>query len=137
MNIKTKLLLSIGLLTGMIILLVSLSVIYLQMLTAAEPDSPIASTGLKQAVVWVAIIGGICIVCGVTLAIWLPQSINRPIKELTDGILEIANRNYEKRLNISDKNEEFKNVVDSFNRMAQHLSEYRSTTLSTDRKSVV
>ena len=35
MNIKTKLLLSIGLLTGMIILLVSLSVIYLQMLTAA------------------------------------------------------------------------------------------------------
>ena len=131
MNIKTKLLLSIGLLTGMIILLVSLSVIYLQMLTAAEPDSPIASTGLKQAVVWVAIIGGICIVCGVTLAIWLPQSINRPIKELTDGILEIANRNYEKRLNISDKNEEFKNVVDSFNRMAQHLSEYRSTTLST------
>lgn len=38
MNIKTKLLLSIGLLTGMIILLVSLSVIYLQMLTAAEPD---------------------------------------------------------------------------------------------------
>ena len=131
MNIKTKLLLSIGLLTGMIILLVSLSVIYLQMLTAAEPDSPIASTGLKQAVVWVAIIGGICIVCGVTLAIWLPQSINRPIKELTDGILEIANRNYEKRLNISDKNEEFKNVVDSFNRMAQHLSEYRSNTLST------
>ena len=131
MNIKTKLLLSIGLLTGMIILLVSLSVIYLQMLTAAEPDSPIASTGLKQAVVWVAIIGGICIVCGITLAIWLPQSINRPIKELTDGILEIANRNYEKRLNISDKNEEFKNVVDSFNRMAQHLAEYRSTTLST------
>ena len=131
MNIKTKLLLSIGLLTGMIILLVSLSVIYLQMLTAAEPDSPIASTGLKQAVVWVAIIGGICIVCGITLAIWLPQSINRPIKELTDGILEIANRNYEKRLNISDKNEEFKNVVNSFNRMAQHLSEYRSTTLLT------
>ena len=131
MNIKTKLLLSIGLLTGMIILLVSLSVIYLQMLTAAEPDSPIASTGLKQAVVWVAIIGGICIVCGITLAIWLPQSINRPIKELTDGILEIANRNYEKRLNISDKNEEFKNVVNSFNRMAQHLSEYRSPTLST------
>ena len=134
MNIKTKLLLSIGLLTGMIILLVSLSVIYLQMLTAAEPDSPIASTGLKQAVVWVAIIGGICIVCGVTLAIWLPQSINRPIKELTDGILEIANRNYEKRLNISDKNEEFKNVVDSFNRMAQHLSEYRSTTLLAHKK---
>ena len=34
MNIKTKLLLSIGLLTGMIILLVTLSVVNLQILTA-------------------------------------------------------------------------------------------------------
>mgnify|MGYP000847160452 CR=1 FL=1 len=46
MNIKTKLLLSIGLLTGMIILLVSLSVIYLQMLTAAEPDSSLVFEGV-------------------------------------------------------------------------------------------
>ena len=39
MNIKTKLILGIGMLAGMIILLVTLSVVNLQLLTATEPDS--------------------------------------------------------------------------------------------------
>jgi len=42
MNIKTKLVLGIGMLAGMIILLVTLSVVNLQILTATEPDSPAA-----------------------------------------------------------------------------------------------
>ena len=37
MNIRTKLILSVGILTGMIILLVALSVVNLQILTATEP----------------------------------------------------------------------------------------------------
>ena len=40
MNIRTKLILSVGVLAGMIILLVALSVVNLQILTATEPDSP-------------------------------------------------------------------------------------------------
>lgn len=42
MNIRTKLILSVGILAGMIILLVALSVVNLQILTATEPDSPAA-----------------------------------------------------------------------------------------------
>ena len=38
MNIRTKLILSVGILAGMIILLVALSVVNLQILTATEPD---------------------------------------------------------------------------------------------------
>ena len=41
MNIRTKLILSVGILAGMIILLVALSVVNLQILTATEPDSPV------------------------------------------------------------------------------------------------
>ena len=37
MNIRTKLILSVGVLAGMIILLVALSVVNLQILTATEP----------------------------------------------------------------------------------------------------
>ena len=66
---------------------------------------------------------------GLGLLIWLPKSIERPIKELTNGIMEIANRNYEKRLNLKG-NEEFKDVAESFNRMAESLAEYRSSTLA-------
>ena len=48
MNIRTKLILSVGILTGMIILLVALSVVNLQILTATEPDSPAAMPGLQR-----------------------------------------------------------------------------------------
>ena len=45
MNIKSKLTLAIGILVAMIVLLVVLSVVNLQILTATEPDSP-ADSGL-------------------------------------------------------------------------------------------
>ena len=56
MNIKTKLTLNIGVLVAMIVLLVSLSVVNLQILTATEPTSPAAGPGLQRALVWVSII---------------------------------------------------------------------------------
>ena len=129
MNIKTKLILGIGMLAGMIILLVTLSVVNLQTLTATEPDSPAAMPALERALLWISITGGICILTGLILLYWLPRSISKPIKELKEGILEIANHNYEKRLDMSD-NEEFREVADSFNRMAERLTEYRASTLS-------
>ena len=129
MNIKTKLLFGIGILAGMIILLVTLSVVNLQILTATEPDSPVAMPSLERALLWISITGGICILTGLVLLIWLPRSINRPVKELTRGILEIANHNYEKRLDMKGY-EEFREVSDSFNLMAEKLTEYRDSTLA-------
>ena len=129
MNIKTKLLFGIGILAGMIILLVTLSVVNLQILTATEPDSPVAMPALERALLWISITAGICILTGLVLLIWLPRSINRPVKELTRGILEIANHNYEKRLDMKGY-EEFREVSDSFNRMAEKLTEYRDSTLA-------
>ena len=108
MNIKTKLTLNIGMLVAMIVLLVSLSVVNLQILTATEPTSPAAGPGLQRALIWVSIIGGICIVCGLWMLKQLPASINKPVKEITDGIKEIANHNYEQRLNLESK--EFEEV---------------------------
>ena len=61
MNIRTKLILSVGVLAGMIILLVALSVVNLQILTATEPDSPAAVPGLQRALLWISVIGGCCI----------------------------------------------------------------------------
>ena len=129
MNIKTKLILGIGMLAGMIILLVTLSVVNLQILTATEPDSPAAMPGLERALLWISVTGGICILTGLILLYWLPRTISKPIKELKEGILEIANHNYEKRLQMNN-NEEFRDVADSFNRMAERLTEYRASTLS-------
>lgn len=128
MNIKTKLTLNIGVLVAMIVLLVSLSVVNLQILTATEPTSQAAGPGLQRALVWVSIIGGLCIVCGLWMLKQLPSSINNPVKEITDGIKEIANHNYEQRLNLESK--EFEEVSKNFNRMAKRLADYNSSTLA-------
>lgn len=69
MNIKSKLTLAIGILVAMIVLLVVLSVVNLQILTATEPDSPAAGPGLQRALLWIYVVGAACIyvlvlVCG-------------------------------------------------------------------------
>jgi len=75
------------------------------------------------------VVGIACIFVGILLFLRLPVSINRPMRELTNSILEIANHNYEKRLNFST-NKEFIQVSQSFNQMAERLSEYRASTLA-------
>ena len=122
MNIKTKLTLNIGILVAMIVLLVSLSIVNLQILTATEPTSPAAEPGLNRALLWISMIGGICMVCGLFMLKQLPASINRPIQDIADGIKEIANHNYEKRLSLEGL--EFEEVSDNFNRMAKRLADY-------------
>ncbi|MEG1587014.1 MAG: ATP-binding protein [Bacteroidales bacterium] len=129
MNIKTKLTLAIGLLVSMIILLVVLSIVNLQILTATDPDSPAAGPGLQRALLWISVIGILCIITGLVILLRMPASINEPIRELTKGIREIANQNYEKRLNLG-KMQEFSDVADCFNRMAEKLSEYKASTLA-------
>ena len=129
MYTKTKLNLGIGLLLSMIILLVLLSVTNFQILTAMEPDNPAAAIALQRALLMVSVVGAACILVGILLFLRLPASINRPIRELTNGILEIANHNYEKRLNLS-ANKEFVKVSESFNSMAERLTEYRASSLA-------
>lgn len=129
MNIKTKLTTGIAILVAMIVLLVVLAVVNLQILTATDPDSPAAGPGLYRALIWISGIGAACIGIGIIMLIRLPSAINKPIQEITDAILEIANHNYEKRLDLRG-NHELTEVSDNFNRMAQRLADYHASTLA-------
>ena len=128
MNIKTKLTMVIGVLVAMIVLLVSLSIVNLQILTATEPNSPAAGPGLHRALLWISIVGGFCIVIGIFMLTLLPSHFNKPIKKIIDGIKDIANHNYDCRLNL--ESHEFAEVSENFNRMAKRLSDYHSSTLA-------
>jgi len=129
MNIRTKLIVGIGLLASMIVLLVVLSIVNLQILTATEPDSPVAMPSLHRALIWISTIGAFCIITGFSFLIWLLRSISKPINELTKGITEIANHNYEKRLELNGS-QEFQEVANCFNRMAKSLMEYNASALA-------
>lgn len=129
MNIKTKLTLSIGILVSMIILLVCLSVANLQILTATEPDSPAAGPGLERALLWILIIGVICIGIGIFLLIRIPKSINTPIKQLINALKQIANKNYDITINLQGSRE-LQETSANFNIMTKRLSEYYHSTLT-------
>lgn len=129
MNIKTKLTLSIGILVLMIVLLVAIAVTNLQILTITDPDSPMAKPVLDRALVWIAATGGACILIGIGILVKMPTSISKPIKQLTNGILEIANHNYNVSLNLKGDSE-LESVSTNFNRMAKRLLDYHNSAIA-------
>ncbi|MBS5625009.1 MAG: ATP-binding protein [Butyricimonas virosa] len=98
-------------------------------MASIQRNSVIAEDTARQATLWISIIG-ICSV-GIALALLLlfPSQITRPISELTRGIVEIAHRNYSKRLHF-DSTREFNEVATSFNDMAERLEEYQQSSLA-------
>ena len=129
MTTKEKLTLSVGILVSLIIGLVVLSVISLQILTATEPTSPVADYGLTRALTLLLLFGGLSIAVGVWMLIKLPGYITRPFQELTKGINEIANHNYDTQLHLHG-GEAMELLSHNFNRMACHLRDYHNSSLS-------
>ena len=91
--------------------------------------SQVAGHTAERALFWICSLAIGCILIAFAFLIRLPHSITTPIRKLTDGIMEIANHNYEKRLDLGQY-QEFGEVANSFNRMAERLTEYRQSTLS-------
>ena len=91
--------------------------------------SEIAGRTATNALLWIYVVGIVCVVIALGILMVFPGSITRPIRELMDGIVEISNRNYDKRLHFKDTRE-FEEVATSFNNMAAKLSEYRQSILA-------
>jgi PAS domain S-box-containing protein len=73
-------------------------------------------------------VGTLCFLIAFNLLINLPNNIANPIKELTQSIKEIANKNYSERVHFTEHNE-FGDLAKSFNTMAQKLQEYNNSNL--------
>jgi len=83
-----------------------------------------ASHYATQATLWLTVI-----VTVLSFVINFPSVIASPIKELTEGIKEIANKNYGKRIHLEQK-DEFGTLADTFNAMAGKLDEYEHSNLA-------
>ncbi|MGM9696852.1 MAG: ATP-binding protein [Alloprevotella sp.] len=129
MNIKEKLTLSVGVLVALIVALVALSVISLQILTATDPTSPVADYGLTRALILLLLFGALSIAVGVWMLVKLPSSITRPFQELTDGINEIANHNYDTELHLTGS-PTMEKLSANFNRMARRLRDYHNSSIA-------
>lgn len=94
-----------------------------------ERKSDIAIITAENATFWIVSLGTVCFLIAFILLFNLPQTIAEPIHQLTFSIRQIANKNYNERVHFKGS-EEFSDLANSFNIMAEKLQEYESSTLS-------
>jgi PAS domain S-box-containing protein len=95
---------------------------------AIKLKSNIARKTAETANLWIAIAGTLCFLIAFNLLVNLPNNIANPIKELTQSIRQIADRNYSQRVHFANSSE-FGDLARSFNTMAEKLQEYNDSNL--------
>ncbi|MBC7686964.1 MAG: HAMP domain-containing protein, partial [Aquabacterium sp.] len=80
----------------------------------------------KDANLWLTIIFVVLGIIAFTFVINFPSVISTPIRALNEGISAIAGKNYHKRIHIN-QNDEFGDLANAFNTMAEKLDEYESS----------
>lgn len=83
----------------------------------------------EDAKLWLAVIFTILLLITLTFIINFPSVLSNPITKLTEGIVEIAGKNYSKRIFLKQK-DEFGELANAFNSMAEKLDEYESSNLA-------
>lgn len=106
----------------------NLTDIMLLNMQAIERKSSVAKKTADSATLWIALVGTFCFLIAFTMLVNLPGNIANPVKELTESIKEIAAQNYSKRVHFEDHNE-FGDLANAFNTMAQKLEEYKTSNL--------
>jgi NtrC-family two-component system sensor histidine kinase KinB len=95
---------------------------------AIEHKSGVANSTARTAITVISIAGTVCFLIAFILLVNLPSNIANPIKVLTQSIKEIANQNYEQRIEFVG-NSEFGELATSFNTMAEKLQEFSESKL--------
>ena len=83
----------------------------------------------NKAKLYLEILVTICLLLSFSFLLNFPGYIANPIKELTEGIKQVANKNYSQRINI-DKEDEFGELAEAFNSMAKQLDNYENSNLA-------
>ncbi len=96
---------------------------------AIQRKSETAKATADDAVFWIVLTGTMCFLIAFILLINLPSNIANPIKELTESIKKIANRQYSERVHFEGHNE-FGELATSFNVMAKKLEEFNNSNLA-------
>lgn len=96
---------------------------------AIARKSNTAKATVGSAMLWIGLIGGLCILIALALLLNLPGNIANPIRELTASIRQIAAKNYSQRVHFEAHNE-FGQLAKAFNTMAEKLEEYNNSSLS-------
>lgn len=106
----------------------------LQVINALNQDAilkknDIAQKTAEDARFWLTLIFTILIIVSITFIYNFPAVISGPVTKLSEGIREIANKNYSQRIYL-DQKDEFGELANAFNSMAEKLDEYEHSNLA-------
>jgi len=96
---------------------------------ALERKNQKALDTANSAKLWISLLTAILVLISFTLVVNFPGYIANPIRLLTEGIKEIAQKNYNKRIYIDNK-DEFGEMATAFNQMAEKLYEYENSSIN-------
>jgi PAS domain S-box-containing protein len=97
--------------------------------SAIMRKNAMAQNTARHAIHWLTIIFTLLTLISFTFIFNLPGIISGPIQSLADGIKEIANKNYSKRIYLKQK-DEFGDLASAFNSMAEKLDLYEHSNIA-------
>jgi len=89
----------------------------------------IAQQTASDANLWLSVIFAILVLIAFTLVVNFPAVISNPVRALSEGISAIANKDYKKRIHLK-QNDEFGDLANAFNVMAEKLDEYEHSNIA-------
>jgi signal transduction histidine kinase len=98
-------------------------------LQAIDKKNQAAQKSSENAKTIITIMLTICLLIGFTFVFNFPELVASPIAKLTEAIKAIANKNYGERIHM-DRKDEFGDLANAFNTMAERLDEYEHSNLS-------
>jgi PAS domain S-box-containing protein len=98
-------------------------------MTAIEHKYAVATNSASSATIILAFVGSFLFLIAFSFVVNFPGYIANPIKELTERIKEVSNRNYHQQLNFKS-NDEFGELGQAFNTMTKKLDEYEHSNLA-------
>jgi PAS domain S-box-containing protein len=96
---------------------------------AIERKDATATTTANNATIMVAFVGTFLFLVAFSFVANFPSYIANPIKELTERIKDVSNRDYHQQLNFKS-NDEFGELGQAFNTMTKKLDEYENSNLA-------
>src|SRR6478752_1153328 len=98
-------------------------------MNAIERKNSRTETKAENALTLISVIAGVIFLVAFTFSFNFPTVLTDPIHKLTEAIQEISRKNYKYRIHIKNK-DEFGQMADSFNAMAERLEYFESSNLN-------
>jgi len=98
-------------------------------MTAIEVKNQKASNTADEALTYISLLAGIVFLVGFSFSYNFPSILTGPINSLKEGIQEISRKNYKHRIHL-DRKDEFGEMANSFNDMAERLEYFENSNLN-------